>query len=109
VSGAAPPPLWLGLLGLLGLIGLAGLMGLRHPIDRSRPGAGIRLLGIFGLLGIAGFWIPGAGAAGALGALGLWNHPRPDLHRWAKLGWLGLVGLVPIAIALFEVGAPVGG
>ena len=102
MSGAGSPPLWLGLLGLLGLIGLAGLMGLRHPIDRSRPGAGGRLLGILGLLGIVGFWIPGAGATGALGALGLWNHPRPDLHRWAKLGWLGLLGLPPIMMWMWS-------
>ena len=101
MSGAASPPVWLGLLGLVGLIGLAGLMGLRHPIARSTPGAGIRLLGVFGLLGLAGIWIPGAGAAGAFGALGLWNHPRADLHRWARLGWLGLLGLPPIIRAVY--------
>lgn len=100
MTGAASPPLWLGLIALLGLIGLAGLIGLRHPVARSTPGAGIRLLSLLGLLGLAGIWIPGAGAAGAFGALGLWNHPRPTLHRIAKFGWLGVLGLPFIIKAL---------
>jgi hypothetical protein len=83
-----------GWLGLLGLIGLLGLVGIRHPVSRERPGADVRLLGLLGLLGIAGFWIAGAGAAGALGALGVWNHQDPTIHRWSRLGWLGLVGLI---------------
>lgn len=106
MTGTASPPLWLGLIALLGLIGLAGLIGLRHPVDRGAPGAGIRLLSLFGLLGLAGIWIPGAGAAGAFGALGLWNHPRPTLHRIAKLGWLGVLGLPPIALALIRAIGP---
>jgi len=100
VSDAASPTLWLGLIALLGLIGLAGLVGLRHPVARDIPGTGIRLLSLLGLLGLAGIWIPGAGAAGAFGALGLWNHPRPALHRIAKLGWLGVLGLPPIIMAV---------
>lgn len=100
---AASPPLWLGLIALLGLIGLAGLIGLRHPIARGTPGAGIRLLSLLGFLGLAGIWIPGAGAAGAFGALGLWNHPRPALHRIARFGWLGVLGLPSILGALMRV------
>jgi len=56
--------------GLLGLIGLAGLAGIRNPCDKDRAGAMIRHLGILGLGGLAGFWIDGAGAMGAAGALG---------------------------------------
>lgn len=85
-------------LGLLGLIGLAGLAGLRHPVPAARPGAAIRMLGVLGLGGLAGFWIEGAGAMGAFGALGLWNHPSPILARWGQAGWCGLLGL-PFALA----------
>ena len=35
--------------GLFGLIGLAGLAGIRNPVEKTRPGAGIRLLGVLGL------------------------------------------------------------
>jgi hypothetical protein len=83
----------IGLLGLIGLIGLAGLAGLRNPVAKDRPGAGLRLLGILGLVGFAGIWIPGAGAAGAFGAMGLWNHQDPKLANWGKAGLLGVVGL----------------
>lgn len=89
----ATSPAWVGLIGLLGLIGLVGLLGIRHPVDRRQPGAAVRLLGLLGLLGISGFWIPGAGAAGAFGALGLWRHQRVELHRWSRLGWAGVAGL----------------
>jgi hypothetical protein len=83
--------------GLLGLIGFAGLAGLKHPVDKDRSGAGIRLLGLFGLAGLAGIWIPGAGAVGAAGALGLWNHQSPKLALWGKLGWASLAGLPYLA------------
>jgi hypothetical protein len=79
--------------GLLGLIGLTGLLGVRRPIVPGRSGGLIRLLGLAGLFGLAGFWIPGAGAMGAFGSLGLWNHQVPVYHRYAYLGWLGLVGI----------------
>jgi hypothetical protein len=79
--------------GLLGLIGFAGLWGLRKPVEKSRPGGGIRLLGLLGLAGLVGFWIPGAGAIGASGALGLWNHQDPKLALWGKLGWAWVAGL----------------
>lgn len=79
--------------GLLGLIGLAGLAGLRNPVEKARSGAGIRLLGLLGLCGFAGLWIPGAGAVGAAGAFGLWNHQNPTLASWGRLGWLFVVGL----------------
>ena len=78
------------LLGLIGLIGLAGLAGIRNPVAKTQPGAVVRLLGIAGFAGLTGFWIPGAGAAGALG---LWNHQDARLARWGTAGWLGLVGV----------------
>jgi hypothetical protein len=86
--------------GILGLIGFAGLAGLRTPVDTARSGAGIRLLGLLGLVGLSGFWIPGAGAIGAAGALGLWNHQSPNLAFWGKLGWLWLAGLPFLLTAL---------
>ncbi len=79
--------------GLLGLIGFAGLWGVRKPVERSRSGSAIRLLGLLGLAGIAGFWIAGAGAIGASGALGLWNHQDPKLAFWGRLGWAWLAGM----------------
>jgi hypothetical protein len=91
----------IGLLGLIGLIGLAGLWGIKQPVDKSRPGGTIRLLALLGLLGFAGFWINGAGAAGAFGAIGLWNHQEPKLAFWGKLGWLGVIGLPLLARAMF--------
>lgn len=81
------------LAGLLGLLGLAGLAGLRHPVGKSQAGGAIRLLGIVGLGGLAGFWIDGAGALGAAGALGLWNHQSPTLARWAWPGWVFPIGI----------------
>ncbi|WP_374529734.1 hypothetical protein [Novosphingobium sp.] len=84
--------------GLLGLIGLAGLAGIKHPADKQRPGGLIRLLGLLGLGGLAGFWIDGAGAMGAAGALGLWNHQSPRLAFWGKLGWAWPVGAVFLAL-----------
>lgn len=84
--------------GLIGLIGFAGLAGLRHPVDKSRSGLPIRLMGLLGLVGLAGIWIPGAGAIGAAGALGLWNHQSPKLAFWGKLGWLWIIGL-PFLVA----------
>ncbi len=86
--------------GLLGLIGLSGLLSLRHPVAADRSGGLVRLFGLGGLLGLAGFWIPGAGAMGAFGALGLWNHQRPSYHRYACLGWLGVVGVPYLVGAL---------
>lgn len=86
--------------GLVGLIGFAGLAGLKYPVAKDRPGAGVRLLGIFGLAGLAGIWIPGAGAMGAAGALGLWNHPSPRLALWGRLGWLSLIGVPYLIRAL---------
>ncbi|MBS0253647.1 MAG: hypothetical protein JSS36_00170 [Proteobacteria bacterium] len=83
--------------GLLGLIGLAGLAGLRQPVDKGRPGGAVRLLGLLGLAGLTGFWIPGAGATGAAGALGLWNHQNPKLARWGMAGWLFVAGLPYLA------------
>jgi hypothetical protein len=88
------------LLGLLGLIGLAGLAGFKSPPDKARPGGLIRLGGLLGFLGLTGFWIPGAGASGALGALGLWNHQNPKLALWGKLAWVGVVGLPFIVLRL---------
>ncbi len=79
--------------GLLGLLGLAGLAGLRNPVAKDRPGAPIRVLGLLGLGGLAGIWIDGAGAMGAAGALGLWNHQDPRLARWAQLGWVFPIGI----------------
>lgn len=78
--------------GLLGLIGLAGLAGIKNPVDKDRSGMAIRLLGLLGLGGLAGFWIDGAGAMGAAGALGLWNHQNPKLALWGKLGWVWPIG-----------------
>lgn len=86
--------------GILGLIGFAGLAGLRTPVDKARSGAGIRLLGLLGLVGLSGIWIPGAGAIGAAGALGLWNHQSPKLAIWGKLGWLWLAGVPFLLTAL---------
>ncbi len=80
-------------IGLIGLIGLAGLAGIRNPVEKTRPGAGIRLLGLLGLAGLAGIWVPGAGAMGASGALGLWNHQNPKLARWGTMGWSFVLGL----------------
>lgn len=79
--------------GLLGLIGFAGLAGLKQPVAKERSGAGIRMLGLLGLAGLCGIWIPGAGAIGAAGALGLWNHQNPKLAVWGKLGWLFVAGI----------------
>lgn len=87
------------LLGLLGLIGLAGLAGFKSPPDKSRPGGAIRLMGLLGFAGLAGFWVPGAGASGAFGALGLWNHQNPKLAFWGKLGLLGVAGLPYLFLA----------
>ncbi len=87
--------------GIIGLIGFAGLAGLRTPVGKARKGAGIRLLGLLGFFGLAGIWIPGAGAVGAAGALGLWNHQNPKLAFWGKLGWLWLAGLPFLLPALF--------
>jgi hypothetical protein len=83
--------------GMLGLIGLAGLAGIKHPVAKGRAEAAIRLLGILGLGGFAGIWIDGAGAMGAAGALGLWNHQDPRLARWGKLGWVFPVGIYYLA------------
>jgi hypothetical protein len=80
-------------IGLFGLIGFAGLAGIKYPADKERSGGGIRLLGLLGLSGLIGFWIPGAGAVGASGALGLWNHQNPKLALWGKLGWLFPLGI----------------
>lgn len=88
------------LVGLLGLIGFAGLAGLKSPVDKSRPGFAIRLMGLLGLVGLAGIWIPGAGAIGAAGALGLWNHQTPKLALWGKVGWVWLAGVPYIVRAL---------
>lgn len=83
--------------GPLGLIGLAGLAGIRNPVAKDRAGAAVRLLGILGLGGFAGLWIDGAGAIGAAGALGLWNHQDPKLARWGRLGWVFPAGLPYLA------------
>ena len=81
------------LAGLLGLFGLAGLAGLRWPVAKGRAGGGIRLLALLGFGGLTGFWIDGAGAMGAAGALGLWNHQNPKLARWAWAGWVFPIGV----------------
>jgi hypothetical protein len=81
--------------GLLGFLGLPGMIALWRPVPMLRPGGMIRLLGLLVLIGFAGFWYPLAGALGACGAFGLWNHPSPALHR---LAWLGLAS--PLAICL---------
>lgn len=86
--------------GLLGLIGLAGLAGIRNPCDKDRAGGIVRLMGLLGLGGLAGFWIDGAGAMGAAGALGLWNHQNARLAFWGKLGWVWPVGAIFIATHL---------
>lgn len=78
--------------GLLGLIGFAGLAGIRNPVDKDRSGAAVRVLALLGFGGLAGFWIAGAGAMGAAGALGLWNHQNPRLAFWGKLGLVFPVG-----------------
>lgn len=80
-------------IGLFGLIGFAGLAGIKNPPDKTRPGGGIRLMGLLGLVGLLGFWVPGAGAVGASGALGLWNHQSPKLALWGKLGWSFVLGI----------------
>jgi hypothetical protein len=79
--------------GLLGLIGLAGLIGLKQPVANGRSGFGIRLSGLLGFAGLSGIWIPGAGAIGAAGAFGLWNHQNPRLAFWGKLGWVFVAGI----------------
>ncbi len=89
-------------LGLLGLIGLAGLAGFKSPPDKSRSGGTIRLLGLLGFAGLAGFWIPGAGASGAFGALGLWNHQNPKLALWGRLGLFGVAGLPYLVMAVIN-------
>ncbi len=83
-------------LGLFGLWGFAGLMGLKSPVEKIQPGGGIRMMALLGFLGIAGFWIPGGGAAGAFGALGLWGHQDTNVARYALPGWLGVVGVICI-------------
>ena len=79
--------------GLLGLIGFAGLAGLKQPVAQGRSGGGTRWLGLLGFAGLCGFWIPGAGAIGAAGALSLWNHQDPRFAVWGKLGWLFVAGI----------------
>ena len=86
--------------GLLGLVGFAGLAGLKNPVDKSRSGGGIRLMGLLGFAGLAGFWIPGAGAVGASGALGLWNHQNPKLAIWGKIAWVWVAG-IPFFVRYF--------
>ena len=87
--------------GLLGLIGFSGLAGFKHPVDKARAGAGIRWLGLLGLVGLSGLWISGAGAFGAAGAMGLWNHQNPKLAIWGKLGWAWLAGIPYLWIHFF--------
>ena len=79
--------------GLLGLIGFAGLAGIKHPANKTQTGGAVRLMGLLGLLCLAGIWIPGAGAMGAAGALGLWNHQNARLARWGSAGWAFLLGV----------------
>ncbi|NBV89257.1 MAG: hypothetical protein EBR88_07090 [Betaproteobacteria bacterium] len=88
------------ILGLLGLIGLFGLVALARPVPRACPGGLVRAAGLLGLLGLVGFWIPGAGAAGAFGALSLWQHPNPLLHRIGSMGFLGVAGIFPLAFSV---------
>ena len=57
-------------------------------------------MGLLGFAGLAGFWIPGTGASGAFGALGLWNHQNPKLAFWGKLGPLGITGLPYLVLAI---------
>lgn len=80
-------------IGILGLIGFAGLATFRRPVDPHRSGGGVRKLGLLGLLGLAGIWIEGAGACGAFGALGLWNHQDSRFAVWGRLALLGTAGL----------------
>ena len=80
-------------MGLIGLLGLAGLMAIKQPIGPDVAGAGIRKLGVRGLLGLSGFWFDGAGAMGAFGALGLWNHPNIRYKIFRYLGPLGVTGI----------------
>ena len=84
-------------IGLLGLIGFAGLAAIKYPPDAARPGGKIRLLGWLGLTGWIGLWITGAGAIGASGALGLWNHQNPKLARWGQAGLTCVLGLPYLA------------
>ncbi|WP_313670064.1 hypothetical protein [Sandarakinorhabdus sp.] len=79
--------------GLIGLIGLSGLAGLRNPVAKDRPGLFMRVLGLLGFAGLTGIWIDGAGATGAFGSLGLWNHQSPTLARWGQAGLLGVAGI----------------
>ena len=83
----------LSLSGLLGLWGLCGLISIKHPVDKQRSGFAIRVAAIFGLLGFFGIWVKGAGMAGALGALGLYNHQAKPIAKLALPGFLGLLGL----------------
>ncbi|HZU65562.1 MAG TPA: hypothetical protein VFF98_17875 [Novosphingobium sp.] len=92
-----------GALGLLGLFGLAGLAAVRQPCAPGRAGARVRALGLLGLGGIAGFWIDGAGAMGAAGALSLWNHQNLRLARWAWPGWSFLAGAAVVLARLPEL------
>lgn len=92
---------WAPWAGLIGLIGLAGLAGIKTPAAKDQPGALVRLMGLFGLVGFAGIWIPGAGALGAAGALGLWNHQNKRLAFWGRLGLLSVIGLPFLLKGLF--------
>jgi hypothetical protein len=88
------------LLGLIGLVGLGGLVPFKWPVDPARPGAGVRKLGLLGLGGLLGFLVPPAGAMGAAGALGLWNHQNAGLRAWGALGWVWPIGLVMLGLWL---------
>ncbi len=91
------------LLGLVGLIGFGGLVALKAPVDAARSGAGIRKVGgLLGLAGLIGFLVPPAGAMGAAGALGLWNHQSAGLRMWGALGWIWPLGLVMLAVWAFS-------
>ena len=39
------------IIGLFGLIGFAGLAGLKQPIEKGRPGLGVRLTALLRLVG----------------------------------------------------------